>query len=169
MFRLAVAAPKSWKVYSNEKSDDSIPLTGQFADFAKDKEADPQHSKFHVFKFRQTKSIPFNGLNIVAGKIHEIKTKASLQGRKINVYCTETQAPKIQGTISEHIGKIIKAAVTKMEKLTGIKYPYSKCDVMVLPDRLGLPNFLGISPIKMTREYAGLTNINLQDYYNYKS
>ena len=85
------------------------------------------------------------------------------------MYCIESQAPKIQGAIAEHIGKIIKATVSKMEKLTGIKYPYSKCDVMVLPDQLGLPNFLGISPIKMTREYAGLTNINLQDYFNYKS
>lgn len=56
-----------------------------------------------------------------------------------------------------------------MEKLTGVKYPYSKCDVMVLPDFIGLPNFLGTSPVKMAREYAGLTNILLKDYYSYKS
>lgn len=75
MFRLAVAAPKTWKVYSNEKSDDAVPLNDSFAEFGRGTEVEPEHSKFHVFKFRQTKSIPFNGLNIVAGKIHEIKTK----------------------------------------------------------------------------------------------
>ncbi len=172
LFRLGVAVPKDWKVYSNEKSTETVPLNESFTKFWKntsEEDSDPDTNRYHAFKFIQTKSIPFNSLNIVAGKISEIKTKTAYQGRKINVYCMESQQSKVSGTISEYIGKAIKTTIAKLEKLTGFKYPYSKCDILVLPERLGLPNFFGTSPIKVNREYPGLTTIYLRDFYNYKS
>lgn len=164
MFRLAVATPKGWTALSNEKSDDPTELGNEFGKLIY--EADPAKEDFHLFKFRQTKAIPFNSLNIASGKFTEFKTKTSVLGRKVIVYGLESEAGKLS-MISEHIGKIVKSTVGKMEKLTGVKYPFSKCDFLILPDMLIFPAIFAINPIKLNKEYPGLSTLYLRDYHNF--
>lgn len=166
LFRLAVAVPKGWSALSNEKSDDPVALLNEFG---KEIHAqDPKKEDFHLFKFRQTKSIPFNALNIAGGKFTEHKSKTSVLGRKVNVYSLASEAGTVS-KVTDHIGKIVKSTITRIEKLTNIKYPFTKCDILVLPEDLIFPSIFALNPIKVNREFPGLTSIYLRDYYNFKA
>lgn len=164
MFRLAVSSPKDWKVISNEKADDPLELKDEFGKLAYEK--DPLKEDFHLFKFRQTKAIPFNALNIAAGKLAEFKTTTSVLGRKVNVYGVDSEKQKL-GKISEHLGKIVKSTVSRMEKISGIKYPFTKCDILILPEDLIFPAIFALNPIKLNKEFPGLTTVYLRDYHNF--
>jgi hypothetical protein len=167
MFRLTLAVSRNWRAYSNEKSDDPVDMDDTFDKFGNDV-FDPNKEDYHMFKFRQTKSIAFNALNITAGNFSEIKTKTTILGRKVNVYTLNSQSTRYKD-IAETCGKVVKSAIYKMEKLTGVKYPYSKCDVMVLPDQLIFPSIFSINPIKVSKEYPGLITVFQRDYRNFKA
>lgn len=168
IFRLTAVAPKEWLVLSNEKGEAPAPVDEELLENFQIFGSELSAENFSVTRFRQTKKIPFNSLNICAGKFKEFKTKSAIQGTKISVFGVESHASKIQEH-TELIGSVTKAAITKMEKLTGMKFMFNKTQFVVLPDELGLPAFLGINPMKLNREFPGLTTLLLKDCRTFKS
>jgi hypothetical protein len=164
IFRLSVTAPKYMKVLSNEKSDAPIAVGEDIKKLLED--ADPE--EFQTTDFRATKSIPFNGLQLAAGPFVELKTSQSIQGRKISFFAFDNEVDKLK-PVSEELAKAIKAAVASMEKLTDIKYPYSKHDLLVLPEMLGFPQIVGTNPMRLARAFPGLCTLYAKDFFNYRS
>ena len=166
-FRLHTIIPSDWTAISNEKEDEPTGTPQSLSDSFCKLEEDPSAEGFRTVSFRQTKAIPFNSLNVAAGNFKEFKTKSKVQARSVQVYCMRSEETKVQG-ISEHIGKIVKEAVSRLEKITGVKYPFPSSDILVLPDQLIFPNIFNNVPFKVCGEYPGLTSIFLKDYHTFK-
>lgn len=166
LFRLSLTVPKGWKAISNEKSDSPVEVNNDFDEF-EDQDI-PSKDEFSTFNFRQTKSIPFNALNIAAGNLKEIPTKSSFTGRKINVFALNTEADKVK-KFSEVIGKVTKHTLQRMEKLTGFKYPFSKCELLILPEELNFSYIFGSNPQNVNKEYPGLISLFMRDFHNFKT
>lgn len=165
LFKLSLAVPTKWKAISNEKSSSPAQIKDEFGKLGYGEE-DACKDDYHIYTFDQTKAIPFNALNIAAGKFAEFKTHTNVHGNAVNLYCVRSEKMKIENII-EHIGNIVKISVSKMEKLTNIEYPYTQCDILVLPEDLIFPAIFALNPIKLNREYPGLTTIYLRDYHNF--
>ena len=165
-FRLSLVVPKEWEALSNEKSDE-VPKDKMLVSFSNDRE-DPNFEDFRQVSFRQTKAIPYNALNIAAGPFKEVKTSSNVLARKISVFSIRSEANRTV-LLSTSIGSCVKKSIELLEKLTGVKYPFSKIDILNLPEQLSFPVAFGTIPLRVNKEYPGLVSLYLKDCYNFKA
>lgn len=167
-FRLALIVPKTWTAISNtDKTEEPMPMDSDYCNFSEN-EKDPNKNDFLLYKFKQTQVLPFNSLSFAAGKLAQIGTKAYILGKKMNVYAKSSEN-QVKGEISEAIGNIVKTATARLGEITGVKYPFARCDILILPEELNFPSIFGLNLCKVNTSSPGLTSIYLRDYYNYKA
>ncbi len=165
-FRLSLIVPKEWEAISNEKSE--VTTKDQLLSSFSNDHSDPSLEDFHQISFRQTKAIPYNALNIAAGPFKEQKTTSSILARKVTVYSIRSEANRVV-QLSSSIGVCVKKSIELLEKLTGVKFPFSKVDILNLPEQLGFPAVFGTIPMRVNKEYPGLISLYLKDCHNFKA
>lgn len=166
-FRLSLIVPKEWEALSNEKSEVQATKDLELSSFSND-DSDPNLEDYQQISFRQTKSIPYNALNIAAGPFKEQKTTSSVLARKVAVYSIRSEANRTV-SLSSSIGTCVKKSIELLEKLTDVKFPFSKIDILNLPEQLSFPSAFGTIPMRVNKEYPGLISIYLKDCHNFKA
>ena len=166
-FRLSLIVPKEWEALSNEKSEVQATKDPLLSSFSND-QSDPNLEDYHQVSFRQTKAIPYNALNIAAGPFKEQKTTSSVLARKVAVYSIRSEANRTV-SLSSSIGTCVKKSIELLEKLTDVKFPFSKMDILNLPEQLSFPSVFGTIPMRVNKEYPGLISIYLKDCHNFKA
>ncbi|MEA5005409.1 MAG: M1 family aminopeptidase [Rikenellaceae bacterium] len=113
-YSLSLEIPMDWEAVANGKilQNDTI---------------EQSHRRF--IHFSETEPIPTYLFSFVAGKLKKVFGKKS--GREITIYHRESDPEKIS-----QCGEIFSQVYTSlewMEKYTGVKYPFTKYDIVIIP------------------------------------
>jgi aminopeptidase N len=115
LFSLTLEVPEEWKAVSNSVIEKTRP--------------NPEDKKRKVITYKKTEPLSTYLFSFVAGKLEQVPFERN--GRKIAIYHRETDALKIAQC--PEIARQVFDALEWLEDYTGISYPFSKYDLIILP------------------------------------
>ena len=131
-FRLTVSHPKSWTVISNQKASKNTDSIVNFIDskFYKQflKETEEMKDEIKLTTFLKTKLLPVYSLAFCGGEFSKFQSKSKYRRiRPVFYYPNDFSLPNLD-SIFERMGKIQTFTLDYMTKMTGVRYPFAKCD-----------------------------------------
>lgn len=115
LFTLTLEVPNEWKAVSNSMIDKI--------------ESNSENNQRKVITYKKTEPLSTYLFSFVAGKLAEVPFERN--GREIAVYHRETDSSKVAQC--PEIARQVFDALEWMEEYTGISYPFSKYDLIILP------------------------------------
>jgi aminopeptidase N len=115
LFSLTLEIPEEWKAVSNSAIEKTRPTPG--------------NKKRTVITYRKTEPLSSYLFSFVAGKLEQLPFERNK--RKITIYHRETDALKVAQC--PEIARQVFDALEWLEAYTGIPYPFSKYDLIILP------------------------------------